>query len=154
MSIDQNLPPAELPIHDLDAAERESAAKRILIVEDEFTFTQMLQAFLESAGYGVDSAIDGVQGIKKVMANDYAVILCDMVMPNLAGDMFYLAVERVKPHLCKRFVFMTGHHNNPKIDGFIRKVNGVMLWKPFQMNTLLEAVQTVEKKGEKSGKGG
>jgi hypothetical protein len=62
--------------------------------------------------------------------------------------MFYLAVERTKPHLCKRFIFMTGHRGDPKIDEFIRRVKGLMLWKPFEMYMLTEAIQTVLKKNK------
>jgi hypothetical protein len=69
-----------------------------------------------------------------------------MVMPNLAGDMFYMAVERVKPHLCKRFLFMTGHRGDRKVDEFIRKVHGLILWKPFQSHVLMESIQAIEQK--------
>ena len=106
----------------------------------------MTRLQLQEHGYEVDWVADGVQGIKKIIVNDYSVILCDMVMPHLAGDMFYLAVERVKPHLCKRFVFMTGHQGNRKVDEFIRKVRGLLLWKPFQAHVLLETIQAAESK--------
>jgi DNA-binding NarL/FixJ family response regulator len=72
-----------------------------------------------------------------------------MVMPNLAGDMFYMAVERVKPHLCKRFLFMTGHQGERKIDDFIRSVRGLVLWKPFKTHVLMEAMQAAESRGER-----
>jgi len=45
--------------------------------------------------------------------------------------------------LCRRFVFMTGHKADPKWDNFIREIGGLILWKPFQMHELVEAVQTV-----------
>src|SRR5580658_2398438 len=101
---------------------------------------------LEQNGYEVELAADGVQGIKKIMVSDYSAILCDMLMPNLAGDMFYVAVERVKPYLCKRIIFITGLKGDRKVDEFIRKVKGVILWKPFQSHVLFEAIQAVEDK--------
>ena len=33
-------------------------------------------------------------------------------MPTMAGDMFYLAVQKTKPQLCSRFLFVTGHADN------------------------------------------
>jgi len=54
-----------------------------------------------------------------------------------------LFVERVKPMLCKRFIFMTGHKADPKWDSFIRGVRGLILWKPFQMHELLTAMRTI-----------
>jgi CheY-like chemotaxis protein len=140
-------PPFGEKTHDLDQVARWAARKRVLILDDDFAFADTTRLQLEEKGYEVEWAADGVQGIKKVMVNDYSVILCDMVMPNLAGDMFYLAVERVKPHLCKRFVFLTGHQGDRKIDEFIRKVRGLILWKPFQIHVLMEAIQAAEAKG-------
>ena len=133
-------------VHDLDRAARRAARKRILMVDDDAEFADLTRMLLEAHGYEVDLASDGVQGIKKIMANDYGIIVCDMVMPNLAGDMFYVAVERVKPELCRRFVFVTGHQGNREIDEFIRKVRGLVVWKPFQSHLLIEAIQAAEKK--------
>ena len=133
--------------HDLDQVAQWAGRRKVLIVDDDVAFADVIRTNLEQAGYKVEVAADGVQGIKKVMVEDFTAILCDMVMPNLAGDMFYVAVERVKPHLCKRVVFITGHRGDKKIDEFIRKVHGIVLWKPFQPHVLIETIQeAVEKK--------
>jgi CheY-like chemotaxis protein len=132
--------------HDLDSVARWAARKKVLIVDDDVAFADLTRMFLEQNGYEVDIAADGVAGIKKVMVHDYSVILCDMVMPNLAGDMFYTAVERVKPYQCARILFVTGHRGDRKVDEFIRKVRGLVLWKPFRAHTLMESIQAVEKK--------
>jgi len=72
------------------------------------------------------------------------VILCDMMMPTLPGDMFYLAVERMRPHLCDRFIFMTGYKGDGKVADFIKKVNGTILNKPFLVDDLLEMIAFVQ----------
>jgi hypothetical protein len=54
--------------------------------------------------------------------------------------MFYRAVERMRPHLCDRFIFMTGHQGNAKVNEFISGVNGTMLTKPFHVDDLLEMI--------------
>ncbi len=138
--------PDEEKAHALDDVAEAAPRKKILLLDDDVALADLTRMILENNGYEVETASDGVQGIKKIMAGDYSVILCDMVMPNLAGDMFYLAVERVKPHLCKRFLFMTGHRGDRKIDEFIRKVRGLILWKPFQSHVLIESIQAVEQK--------
>src|ERR1700677_1056746 len=130
-------------IHDLD----EAVGKKILVLEDDVAMATSVRVRLEAAGDEVECVSDGVEGIKKVMENDYAVILCDMVMPNLSGDMFYVAVERVKPYLCRRFLFMTGYKGDRKVEEFIQRVNGLILWKPFESDDLMEAIQAVESKG-------
>jgi two-component system, cell cycle sensor histidine kinase and response regulator CckA len=141
-------------MYDLDADTRLETKRTILIVDDEPQFIKWTSTFLESCGFQVDSVTEGTEAIKKIMVSDYTVILCDMVMPNLAGDMFYLAVERVKPHLCRRFIFSTGYQDDPKIDAFIRKVNGLVLWKPFALQALTEAIQVIEKRVAEGTPGG
>jgi CheY-like chemotaxis protein len=124
----------------------DGARTRILLLEDDEAFTALLHDALDPALYEITSVTNGVEGLKKVMSADFDIILCDMMMPSLPGDMFYLAVERTRPHLSKRFIFMTGHRSDPKWDAFIRKVGGSMLWKPFPLQDLMDAIQAVIRK--------
>jgi hypothetical protein len=59
-------------------------------------------------------------------------------------------VERSRPHLCRRFIFMTGHAGDTRIDTFIRNVRGLMLWKPFELHQVLEAIHGVIRKTSQS----
>jgi DNA-binding NarL/FixJ family response regulator len=68
------------------------------------------------------------------------------MMPNLGGDMFYRAVGRVKPHLCQRFIFITGLNEDPRVDALLRKVRARVLYKPFDPDAMLEAIQQLEKR--------
>jgi len=120
--------------------------KRILLLEDDDQFNQIIKEFLESNFYDVVSVRNGVEGVREVMKSDFEAIVCDMMMPALPGDMFYLAVERLRPHLCSRFVFITGLRGNPKITDFIKKVNGTMLSKPFHVDDLLEVIAFIQVK--------
>jgi DNA-binding response OmpR family regulator len=138
--------------HNLEIAAHTGGLHKALVVEDDNSFAFIVKQYMESWGYTVTIANDGVQGIKRVIADDYSIILCDMLMPNLAGDMFYKAVERVKPKTCKRFIFMTGNHNDENINKFIREVKGLIIWKPFKMHVLHETVQAVERKYGRTAK--
>jgi DNA-binding response OmpR family regulator len=126
------------------------AAKTILLVEDDKDFSAMIQTFLAEHGYTVVQARNGAQGVKRILEQDFDVILCDMVMPNFPGDMFYRAVQLTKAHLCERFIFMTGHHGEEHITNFIREIKGLMLWKPFPFHVLMEAIKTIEVKRKRS----
>ena len=100
-------PPIEQKIYEIDAPEPD-AQKSILLLEDETEFAHMVKEYLESCEFQVTVVRDGVQGLKKVMERDFDVIVCDLLMPNLPGDMFYVGVERVRPHLANRFIFIAG----------------------------------------------
>jgi CheY-like chemotaxis protein len=118
--------------------------RKILLLEDDPEFRTIMREFLQSHGYQVVAVENGVEGVHEVLSNEFEVILCDMMMPTLPGDMFYRAVERTRPHLCDRFIFMTGHRGSPKVNEFIRSVNGTMLAKPFQVDDLLEMIAFVQ----------
>jgi len=126
-------------------------SRTVLIVEDDLVMANMLKDFLEARNFRVTHVVGGAEGVQKVLASDFDAILCDMVMPGFPGDMFYRAVERARPHLCKRFIFMTGHSGDTRIDAFIRNVRGLMLWKPFELHQVLEAVHGVMRKASQSG---
>ena len=125
-------------IYDLDAPAR--AAANLLLVDDEDDFTTMMRAILQASGYIVTVVNNAADGIKKVMERDFDAIVCDMMIPGLPGDLFFRAVERTKPHLAKRFIIITGHKEDPKIEAFLQQVKLPVLFKPFNSPDLLAAL--------------
>lgn len=118
--------------------------RRILLLEDDDQFSEIIQSFLESNFYEVVAVRNGVEGVREVIKSNFDVIVCDMMMPTLPGDMFYYAVERMRPHLASRFIFITGLRGNPKVNDFIKRVNGTILAKPFHVDDLLEVIGFVQ----------
>ncbi len=118
--------------------------KKVLLLDDDDAFQDVVKDVLEAHRYEVTTVRNGVEGVKEVMARDFEIVVCDMNMPSLPGDMFYLAVERMKPLLCSKFIFVTGHKNDNKINSFIERVRGTMLPKPFQVDDLLEMLAFVQ----------
>ena len=133
-----------------DSSTRMQQSKKVLLLEDDEDFRDIIKEFLESHFYNVVTVRNGVEGVREIMASDFEVILCDMMMPTLPGDMFYLAVERMRPHLCDRFIFMTGYKGDGKVAAFIKKVSGTMLNKPFLVNDLLEMIAFVQVRADLS----
>jgi CheY-like chemotaxis protein len=121
----------------------ESKHKTVLVLEDNAAFADTLKDALESFAYRVTVVPTGAEGVQQILASDFDAIVCDMVMPNFPGDMFYLAVQRSRPHLCQRFIFITGDQDNPKIVQFIKQSGCVALWKPFEMCRLFDALEFV-----------
>jgi len=73
-----------------------SAGKRLLIIDDEENMRHMLTAMLKNFGYLIDTASDGLEGLKMVNQNQYDFILCDIKMPKVSGMEFLLtAKERI-----------------------------------------------------------
>ena len=118
--------------------------KKVLLLEDDPAFKEIMTTFINENGYAVVAVQNGVEGVHEVLASDFEIILCDMQMPTLPGDMFYRAVERMRPHLCDRFIFMTGYRGNGKATDFITSVNWTVLIKPFHVDDLMELFAFVE----------
>ncbi|HET8828066.1 MAG TPA: ATP-binding protein [Pelobium sp.] len=57
----------------------------ILIVDDKRENIYSLKKLLESKGFSVDTALSGEEGLKKVLNNDYALIILDVQMPLMDG---------------------------------------------------------------------
>src|SRR3990167_8925131 len=59
--------------------------KRILIIDDDATTVTLLGHIFKKAGYGVDIARDGYEGIRKAGEFKPHIILCDIILPKLDG---------------------------------------------------------------------
>ncbi|MCK7576366.1 MAG: response regulator [Chromatiales bacterium] len=68
-----------------DRIRHDYAGYRVLLVEDEPINQEIARDLLEEAGLRVDTADDGVEAVRLSAANDYALILMDMQMPNMDG---------------------------------------------------------------------
>ena len=120
------------------------AKRKILVLEDDDAFRSFLKRLLTQEGFDVIPVVNGVDGVHQILAHDFDAILCDMLMPTLPGDMFYRAVERMRPHLCRRFIFMTGQYEQSKVRDFLSNSGGTMLLKPFTIDDLREMLAFVE----------
>jgi CheY-like chemotaxis protein len=114
--------------------------KRVLLVEDDLDLTLLLEGYLEAYFYRVTTVTNGVDGLTAILNADFDVILCDMVMPKMRGDMFYYAVQRVKPQLCERFIFITANGESARVQEFLNQVSEMVLMKPFHLDDLLETI--------------
>jgi two-component system, OmpR family, alkaline phosphatase synthesis response regulator PhoP len=63
----------------------DAAKKRVLIVEDEVALCTLYSQVLKDVGYEVDTALEGEEGIKKVTAGNWDVLLLDIMLPKKDG---------------------------------------------------------------------
>lgn len=64
---------------------REVVKKTVLVVEDSITTRTFLKNILESAGYGVHTAVDGVEAMDYLKGNRCDIVLTDVEMPRMNG---------------------------------------------------------------------
>jgi CheY-like chemotaxis protein len=134
--------PVTLDINE-EVATLRGPAERVLLLDDRNDFREVLHDHLVFRSYEVTSVPSGVDGLREIMKGGFDVIICDMMMPEVGGEMFYGAVTRVRPAAVRRFIFFTGHQNNPAIEFFFRRVNATVLRKPFKLSALDSAIHGV-----------
>jgi len=127
----------------MEAPQCSVASKHVLVVDDDIELAITYQALLQLRGYQVSTAGDGAQALKLVLNSDVDAILCDLSIPELAGDLFYIEVGRARPHLLKRFIFVTANADNPLYESFLKSVGAPVLAKPVSLDRLVVKLQAV-----------
>lgn len=79
---------------------------KILIIEDDSDYRNIYKEILAEK-YQVDEAVDGEEGWGKVVANDYNLILLDVMMPKLDGIGFLKRKKQTPAFLNIPVVIMT-----------------------------------------------
>ena len=117
--------------------------RHILVVDDDIELALTYQELLQAHGYQASTAANGREALKLVMTKDLDAILCDLSMPELAGDLFYREVGRARPRLLKRFVFLTANADSPLYETFLKSVTVPVIAKPASVESVLEQLAAV-----------
>ena len=115
--------------------------KAILVVDDDKQLASALQWILADENFLVDVAFDGEEALLKVKAHEYDAVICDLKMPKLRGDEFYMKAKELRPSLADRFIFITGFAADPHIALFFNKHEVKYLVKPFSISVLISCVK-------------
>ena len=59
--------------------------EKILIIEDEAAIRSILEELFLDAGYEVETAADGLEGLLQLKKQDISLVLLDIMMPKIDG---------------------------------------------------------------------
>jgi CheY-like chemotaxis protein len=127
---------------------REAPSYRILVVDDDTMVARALTRTLR--GHDVTVAHSGQQALQKLVAEDYDVVLCDLMMPETSGMDLYEWSRAQRPALADRFVFMTGGAFTPRARRFVHEHSVGTLEKPFDPRHVRELVHSRAEKARSS----
>ena len=121
---------------------------KILIVEDESAIRRVLKKILEeeSSQYVVDTAENGEEGLEKIIAEDYDLVISDIKMPKLNGEELLIEAKKVKPNTI--FVMTSGHGDLETAVNTMRLGAYDYISKPPDLNRLLTTVRNALDKSE------
>jgi DNA-binding NtrC family response regulator len=115
---------------------------RILVIDDDEVIRSIVGKALELAGYQVQLAVDGQEGMRKFRSGSFDVVIVDMWMPQKDGLETLMDIRRNTPHA--RVIAMSGGGRvgtNPL--NWARQLGAAaVLTKPFGIEQLLKAVRS------------
>ncbi len=115
---------------------------RILIIDDDRTFVDLLRVHLSDAGYEVDIAGDAVLGLRAILADPPQLLLLDLNIPYLHGFEMLRALKNDPLTRRMPVVIITGRDDE---DAYVQALQiGIdgYLTKPVQREMLLGTVET------------
>jgi len=115
---------------------------RVLVVDDEPYICTALSSALSSAGYDVVTALSGEAAIATIRTEPVDVMLIDLRIPDMRGDVVYELAAATQPHLSSRTIFMTGDIT-PNAQALIVACKCNFLRKPFNLSDMFDAVVAV-----------
>jgi two-component system chemotaxis response regulator CheY len=123
---------------------------RILAIDDSRTMRNLLNATLSSAGFEVDLAEDGEDGLRRFDASDPDIVITDINMPRLDGFGFIEAArQRERGRMVPILVLTTESADQLKKRARAAGASGWIV-KPFDEEKLLWAIERVSGSGPKA----
>ena len=86
-----------------------SNGKKVLVIEDEQFISELYARALTRAGYGVKVIIDGEKALVEAQTNAYDIILLDIMLPNLMGNVILKRLRDMQatPQLKAKIIIST-----------------------------------------------
>lgn len=113
---------------------------RVLIVDDDRPVAAAVALALEDCDVVV--AGSGREALKILRCDqNFDVVLCDLMMPEISGMDLFEAIAAEMPTLAARFIFMTGGTFTERASSFLRTVPNERAHKPFSAEDLREMVR-------------
>jgi CheY-like chemotaxis protein len=122
---------------------RRTGPKRVLVLEDEPTVSQLITDILREDQHEVESVSNGQAGLARMSSKTYDLVICDLRMPRLDGRAVYEALVRAGSSIQDRILFITGDTLAPRTFEFFEKNHLRYLAKPFLVEELKMAVYQV-----------
>ena len=108
---------------------------KILVVDDEPLVRRTIEAVLDD--HNVVAVESGDEALDALRANtDIALIVCDILMPDMTGMELYGRAGLLRSGLQALFVFVTGGTLTAETQEFVARVENPVLRKPFTMDRL------------------
>jgi DNA-binding NtrC family response regulator len=118
--------------------------ERVLIVDDEIEFTEILSQRMEARDMAVDTAAGGREALEKARGKSYDAIILDLSMPEMDGMETLEHLLQENPDL--QVIVLTGYATVEKGVEAIQHGAMQFLRKPAELQDLIDQIQSAKAK--------
>ena len=118
--------------------------QQILLIEDEQRIAEIIKRGLEEQGFAITVAYDGLMGKKLAIANNYELVITDIILPNLNGIELCKLLKSIKPDMPIIMLTALGTTDD-KVEGFDAGADDYLV-KPFELRELYVRIRVLLKR--------
>src|SRR5256886_2485463 len=124
-------PVAASPAVSESAAPEGAPAARLLVVDDERDVGELLSDILRTRGYETQYVASPKAALELTRDRGFQGVLMDLRMPEMSGTELWRELQRERPALALKTIFMTGDYASPDTAAMVRATQRPVLSKPF-----------------------
>jgi two-component system chemotaxis sensor kinase CheA len=126
----------------VEKGKKEAKTKSILVVEDSITARTLFVNILESAGYNITAAMDGIDAFVKLGEGDFDLVVSDIAMPKMDGFELTEKIRKDRKYGNIPVVIVTGLESpEDKKRGIEVGANAYIVKSSFDQSNLLEVIK-------------
>ncbi len=111
---------------------------KVLLVDDEVSFTTSLERVLSRRGFDVKVASDGLTALPLIAGEHFDVVLLDIKMPGMDGFQVLKEIRRFSPDI--HVILLTGHYSSNEEEAILKKGAYAYLIKPYPIPDLINLI--------------
>ena len=135
----------ETPVETVPPAEpvkAEGDFKKILVIDDSLVIRKMVEIALEDEEYEIETAVSGKEGLSKLDTMDPALVILDMMLPDINGIEI---LKTIKASKGIPVIMLSGKDSPQMIENAKKEGAEEFLPKPFKDDDLVEKVKALTK---------
>jgi two-component system response regulator HydG len=130
----------------IEEVKKKNEGMLIMVVDDDPSTTSSLRAILENKGHRVGIASNGEQALEMAQEKLHDIIFIDMKLPTINGLQTYLNIKKINPKVIAIMITAYRQEMASLTDTATRESAYSVLYKPFDMESLLKIVDEIGKK--------
>ena len=128
-------------LENLEMPDTGEQGRRVLVIDDDQDVLSIYRAFLGEAGFSVDTATDGEEGLARSRAHRPDLIVLDLKMPGMSGMEVFSELKEEPKTVGVPVIVLTAIEEEKLAEGMLALGVEKYLVKPIDMQELVATVR-------------